>query len=87
MNPPPVVANAAVNQRLDNASAGPPNSNAMTRVGQASKRAKLAMDIHGSMGGDLVTTEEVGQQVAHATREAVAASMNVDGAPGILAAI
>jgi hypothetical protein len=90
MNPPPPVANAAANQLLDNAYAyaGPMPNNAEVRVGRSVKRAKVALELHNATDGHVyVTTAEVGQQVMHTTSGAVAASMNVAGAPGILAAI
>jgi hypothetical protein len=43
--------------------------------------------MHAAAGGALVTTEELGQQVAYAVREAVAAAFNVADDPGTLAAI
>jgi hypothetical protein len=86
--PPPPVANAVANQLLDDAYAhtGPMPDNAEARVGRSNKRAKLALTLHHNTNG-YVTTAEVGQQVIHATSEAVAASMNVPGPPVVLAAI
>jgi hypothetical protein len=62
----------------------------MTRVGRAVKRTGVAMTMNATTGGILVTTEEVGEQLAFIVREAVAASIgtNVVGdTPAVLAAI